>query len=480
MLTLPLSGIRVLDASNTYAGPTCGRVLADLGAEVIHVEAMQRWELARMLVLAENDTGERYWNRGGYFMARNLGKQDVTLDLTRPEGVELFKRLAATCDVVLESFAPRVMRGFGLGYDELRAVRPDIIYCSLSGYGQQGPYRDWIAYGMGLEPASGISQTTGYPGEAPMRSGISLTDPLAGLAAASAVLMALHYRRRTGTGQYIDLSEHEAAMPLIGEALLDYQMNGRLPERRGNRSWFAAPRGCYPSLEEGAAHHRSDEGNEPGDTSPIARHAAAGDEWVVISCHDDAEFARLCDAVGHPEWTRDERFAGVLARHDNHDALDLLISGWTRGRTKHDAMATLQAAGVRAAAVLHGKDLLMNEHLRARGHFEVVDHPEIGPRPYPRQLPVHFSEFEAGARGPAPLLGEHNDEVLRDLAGLTDDDLRELRASMVVGERPEPLAPPDAIRGAAEMPLDVLREVGAIKAVEPDYRDRWRTWLGVQ
>lgn len=444
MPQLPLDGIRVLDASNTYAGPTCGRVLADLGAEVIHVEGMQRIDLVRLLILAENDAGERYWNRGGYFMERNLGKQDVTLDLTRPAGVELFKRLAARCDVVLESFAPRVMRGFGLAYEDLRAVKPEIVYCSLSGYGQAGPYRDWVAYGMGLEPASGISQTTGYAGGPPMRSGISLTDPLSGLAAAAAVLMALRHRRATGKGQYIDLSEHEAAIPLIGDALLDYQMNGRLPERRGNRSWFAAPQGCYP--------------------------CAGDDEWLVLSCHNDAEFERLCDAAGHPEWKEDERFADVLARHENHDALDTLLAGWSRGRTKLEAMAALQGAGVRAAAVLHGKDLLTNDHLRARGHFDTVDHAEIGPRPYPRQLPVHFSGFEPRPRAPAPLLGEHNDEVLKGLAGLTDDDLAGLRDQQIIGDHPEPLLPVAFVRGVAEQPMDVLLEVGAIKAIEPDYR----------
>jgi len=446
MPALPLDGIRVLDATNTYAGPTCGRVLADLGAEVIHLEAAQRLDGVRRLILAENEPGERWWNRGGYFNERNLGKKDITLDLTRPEGIELFKRIAAGCDVVLESFAPRVMRKFRLTYDDLKQARPDLIYCSLSGYGQDGPYRDWIAYGMGLEPASGIVQATGYPGGPPLRSGISLTDPLSGLAGAAAVLMALLYRRRTGKGQYIDLSEHEAAIPLVGDLLLDRQMNGREPERRGNRSWFAAPQGCYP--------------------------CRGTDEWIVLSCYTDAEFERLCEASGHPEWKDDERFADVLARHEYHDALDALIAGWAGSRTKLEAMAALQAAGVRAAAVLHGKDLLFNAHLRARGHFDLVDHPEIGPRPYPRQLPVHFSAFEARARGSAPLLGQHNDEVLKGLAGLTDDDLASLREQHVIGDRPEPSPSPVQARAMVELPLDVLIEAGAIRAVESDYREQ--------
>lgn len=446
MPTAPLGGIRVLDASNTYAGPTCGRVLADLGAHVIHVEAMQRIELVRLVVLPDNTVTDTYWNTGAYFMKRNLGKQDITLDLTRPDGVALFKAVAATCDVVLESFAPRVMRAFGLDYEAIRTVRPDIIYCSLSGYGQSGPYRDWVAYGMGLEPASGIAQLTGYPGEGPMRTGISLTDPLTGLAAAIAVLIALRHRRRTGEGQYIDLSEHEAAIPLVAGALLDKQMNGREPERRGNRSWYAAPQGVYP--------------------------CAGDDEWLAITCHTDEEWLRLCDAAGHPEWKEDARFADVLARHANHDALDGLIAGWTRGLDKIAAMELLQRAGVRAGAVLHGKDLLLNPHLRARGHFDVIDHPDVGRRPYPRQLPVKFSKFDAGARGPAPRLGEHNDAVLGALAGLTPAELARLREEKVIGDHPEPLLPVDVVRGAAQWPLDVLQEVGAIKQVDPDFRER--------
>jgi len=373
-MVVPLEGIRVLDASNTYAGPTCARVLSDLGAEAIHVEAMQRWETVRMIVQPENNLAEDYWNGGAYFMKRNLGKKGITLDLKQPAGVAAFKALAAKSDIILESFAPRVMRGFGLGYEDLRALRPDIIYCSLSGYGQSGPYRDWIAYGMGLEPASGISQLTGYPGGAPMRSGISLTDPLTGLAAAVAVLTALRHRRRTGEGQYLDLSEHEAALPLVAGALLDYQMNGRVPERRGNRSFTHAPQGVYP--------------------------CAGDDEWIAITCHDDAEWERLCTATGHPEWKDDERFAGLLARHANHDALDAAIADWTRSRDKLDAMALLQTAGVRAGAVLHARDLLLNEHLSARGHFETITRSDTGPKPFPRQLPVHFSKLTPAARGP--------------------------------------------------------------------------------
>jgi benzylsuccinate CoA-transferase BbsF subunit len=446
MASLPLEGVRVLDASNTYAGPTCARVLADLGAEVIHVEAMQRWETVRLVIMPENSMPAEYWNGGAYFQKRNLGKKGLTLDLTRPAGVEAYKRVASHCDVMLESFAPRVMRGFGLDYESIRAVRPDIIYCSLSGYGQSGPYRDWIAYGMGLEPASGISQLTGYAGGGPKRSGISLTDPLTGLAAAIAVLIALYHRRRTGEGQHIDLSEQEAAIPLVARAILDQQMNGRAPERRGNRSWFAAPQGVYPCK---------------GD-----------DEWLVVTCHDDMEWERLCEATNHPEWKTDERFADLLARHANHDALDEAIAGWTRGRDKFSAMDKLQRHGVRAGAVLHGKDLLLSEHLRARGLFDLIDHPVTGRHPFPRQLPVRFSVFEPAARGPAPLLGQHNDEILAEVAGLSREEIDHLRAERVIGKAPDPQMPEEFVRATTTWPMDVLIEIGAVKQVDEDYREQ--------
>jgi benzylsuccinate CoA-transferase BbsF subunit len=303
-----------------------------------------------------------------------------------------------------------------------------------------------------------------------MRSGISLTDPLSGLAAAVAVLIALRHRRRTGEGQYIDLSEHEAAIPLVAGALLDFQMNGRQPERRGNRSWYAAPQGVYPCKAEDG--RMKDTGaDEP---TPHAAHRTPPwtDEWLAISCHTDDEWRRLCDAVGHPEWKEDERFTDLLARHANHDALDELIAGWTRGMDKLAAMEHLQRAGVRAGAVLHGKDLLLNPHLRARRFFDTVEHPDVGRRPFPRQLPVTFSKFDAGARGPAPRLGEHNDEVLTALAGLTPADLDRLRAEKVIGDHPEPMLPIEFVRGAAQWPVDVLLEMGALKQIDADFPEQ--------
>jgi crotonobetainyl-CoA:carnitine CoA-transferase CaiB-like acyl-CoA transferase len=297
---------------------------------------------------------------------------------------------------------------------------------------------------MGLEPASGVSQLTGYVGGAPMRSGLSFTDPYSGFLGAGAVLAALHYRRRTGKGQYIDLSEQEAAVPLAGAAIMDYAMNGRLPERIGNRSASAAPQGCY--------------------------RCAGDDDWIVISIAGDREWAAFCDATGHPEWKDDARFADVLSRHANHDALDQLIETWTRDQDHYEAFHLLQRAGIAAAPVLNGKELLLDPHMRARGQFDVVDQPHIGRRPVQRHLAAKFGKFEAAAQGPAPTFGQHNKEVLGGLLGLSDEELAQLEADGVIATAPVLPIPAQYISMALKLPYDRFLELGTLHALEADYK----------
>jgi len=438
----------VLDLSHVYAGPTCSRILCDLGAEVIKVEGIRRIDAVRGLFIADNDTRDDYWNRGLYFLFRNAGKRSLTLDLTKGEGIELFKRLVPLADVVVESFTPRVMKNLGLDYDALRQLRPDLIMISLSGYGQSGPWSDYGAYGTGLEAASGIAHLTGYRDGPPARTGISFTDPLSGVIGAGAVLTALHYRRRTGRGQFIDLSEHEAAIPLVGQALMDYVMNGPDVRRAriGNRSPVAAPQGCY--------------------------RCRGPDHWLVISIANDAQWQAFCQAVGHPQWAEDDRFADILSRHRHHDELDALIETWTRQQDHVEAMHLLQRAGVTAAAVLNPKEVLFDPHLRARGAFDIVDVPGTSPRPVPRVLGAHFGRFQARARGPAPKLGEHNREVLQGLLGLADEEVRRLEEEQVVGSDPVLAVPHEVARQLVRQPLDTFQQMGAILDVEPDYLEQ--------
>ncbi|MBI4570379.1 MAG: CoA transferase [Chloroflexi bacterium] len=445
-MTKPLSGIRVMDFTQVFAGPTCTRILADLGAEVIRLESPTRLDITRNLIHCDNDGQELPWERALYFCIRNAGKKEIVVDLNQERGREIVRGIIAQSDVVAESFTPRVMRAFELDYQHLREIKPDIVMISLSGYGQDGPYSDWSAYGMGLEPASGVSQLTGYLGGPPIRSGLSFTDPYSGFVGAGAVLAALHYRRRTGKGQYIDLSEHEAAVPLTGAALMDFAMNGRLPERIGNRSPWAAPQGCY--------------------------RCAGNDDWLVLSIETDAQWAAFCQAAGHAEWAEDERFATVLGRHEYHDEIDQLIEGWTRGQDHYEAFHLLQRAGVAAAPVLSGKEALLDPHFAERGQFDVVDQPHVGTRPVGRHLAAKFDRFEASAQGPAPTLGEHNHEVLSGLLGLSEQEIRALEEQQVIATKPNIPFPPQVISQALKMPYDRYLEAGILRALEPDYREQ--------
>ena len=445
MSDLPLAGVRVLDLAQVYAGPTCARILSDLGAEVIKVEGLHRMDITRNFVIYDNKTQDDYWNRSHYFLFRNAGKKSLTLDFQEPRSIELLKRLVPEADVLVESFTPRVMAQHGLDYESLRRIKPDLIVISLSGYGQNGPWRDYSAYGMGLEPASGISSFTGYLGCEPLRTGISFTDPYSGIMGAGAVLAALHYRRRTGKGQYIDLSEQEAAIPIGGYALMDYTLNGREPERIGNRSPWFAPQGCYPCRGE--------------------------DNWLVLTVRDDAEWQAFCGAIGRPKWAEDERFVDVLSRHRHHDELDELIASWTRERGHIEAMHLLQAAGVTAAAVLNPKEVLLDPHLRERGYFEMVEHAG-GVRPVPKQLGARFSAFDTDVRGTAPKLGEHNREVLQGMVGLSDDELNELQEAKVIGETPELAVPLQMMQMMVQWPLTSLLQMGALGGLEADFKQQ--------
>ena len=442
---LPLEGIKVIDLAQVFAGPACTRILADLGAEVLRFESPRRHDVTRSLIITDNDGLDHPHHRACYFVIRNAGKKEMVIDLAQDAGRAVMLKLVATADVVVESFTPRVMEQFGLNYAALRSVKPDLIMCSLSGYGQSGPMRDFGAYGMSLEPASGISSITGYAGGPPIRSGLSFTDPHSGFIAAGAILTALYYRRRTGKGQFIDLSEQEAAIPIMAAAILEAEWNGRVPDRQGDRSVYAAPQGCY--------------------------RCEGDDRWAVISVTGDDEFERLAAAIGHPEWTSDARFASAAGRRQHHDELDAAISEWTSARDHYDVMHTLQAAGVKAAPVLDGKEALFDPQFAARHEYDVVDQPLLGKRPVQRHLAAKFTRFEAKAKGPAPLLGQHNEEVLTEL-GYSPEEIAALREQGVIAEAPKWPVPPQFISMALKLPYDKFRENGTLLRIEPDYREQ--------
>jgi crotonobetainyl-CoA:carnitine CoA-transferase CaiB-like acyl-CoA transferase len=416
---------------------------------VIKVEGFTRMDSARGSVLPENDPSGDWWNRTAYFLPRNLGKRSLALDLTKPEGVDLVRRLVPLADVLIESFTPRVMRNLGLEYPKLRALKDDLIMVSLSGYGQTGPWADYAAFGYGLDPACGIAWLNGYPGGPPIRTHLPFNDPLAGVVGAGAVLTALFHHRRTGRGQYIDLSQHEAGIPLVGAALMAFAINGPADpwlERLGSGSPRMAPHGCYP--------------------------CRGWDQWLAIACRDETEWLALCAAAGHPEWAEDPRFRDLSARLRHRRKLDEHIAAWTGGLEKIATMHNLQAAGVPATAVLNAKEMVLDPHLRARGYLQYIDQPGCGRRPYPRLLGAQFSAFATPAPGPAPTLGQHNREILGSLLGLSAAEVARLEADAVIGTEPVTPVGVDAelLQKARRIPLEGLIAQGSVLPLDPDYK----------
>jgi len=413
-----LEGVRVLDLSRIWSGPLAGRILADLGAEVLRITSRATLPVSRvtrkvaeiMAVFPENDPGERPWNRTALINDLGRNKLDLTLELNTPEGIDIFKRLVKISNVVLENYSPRVMPNFGLDYPVLNEINPGIIMCSMPGFGLTGPYRDYISYGTNLDAASGLASLMGYPDRGPQMSGNAYPDPAAALHAASAILIALFYQRRTGKGQNIDLSQCESATSLIGEVILGYALNKKIPPRRGNRHPYYAPHGCYRCKGE--------------------------DKWVVIAVRSEEEWTAFTEAIGSPAWSHDERFAGRTGRWENQDEIDRLISEWTIDHSHYEVMEKLQNAGVPSGAVLNAAELLTDPQLDARGFFWEIDHPEVGPRKY-AGLPIRLSETPATARRPAPCLGEHNNHILGEILGLSKAEIAQLEEKGVIGTSPK-------------------------------------------
>jgi benzylsuccinate CoA-transferase BbsF subunit len=403
MARLPLEGIRVADFTWVWAGPFCTLQLAHLGAEVIRIETATRPCITRLLPpWPDNKPG---LNRSGYFNQYNQGKRSLTLNLKEPVALEIAKRLVAKSDIVAENFAGGVMDRLGLGYEVLKHIKPDIIMISLSGYGATGPEKEYISYGPAQVPMSGMSSLTGYQGWRPMHVGISYGDPNGGLHGAFAVLGALMYRARTGSGQYIDLSQWETSTAMVAEGLLDYGMNRTQPERDGNRDPHMAPHGVF--------------------------RCAGHDQWVSLAARSEEEWQRLCTVIGQPALASDPRFSTLSARKQNEDTLDTLIAAWTLTRTPAEVTQPLQTAGIPAAPAMSNKDLATDPHLNSRPIFVYHEHPEVGVKQH-IGIPWQMSKTPLSVRHPAPTLGQDTDYVLRDILGYKADEIVALREKQVL------------------------------------------------
>ena len=329
----------------------------------------------------------------------------MCLNLKKPEGVAIAKKLVAASDIVAENFAGGVMNKMGLGYEVLKQLKPDIIMISMSGYGATGPESAYVSYGPAQVPMSGLSSVTGFPGFPPMHVGFSYGDPNGGLHGAFAVLAALMHRARTGEGQYIDLSQWETSVTLLGEGLMAQQMHGEPPPRTGNRNAHMAPHGLFRCQGQ--------------------------DRWVSIVVANEDEWRRLCRGMGQPELATDARFASLAARKNNEDELEAVISEWTQARTETQVTHALQAAGVAAFPALTNKDLAQDQHLQERSFFVEHQHPEVGVRRH-AGVPWVFSDTPCQVHRPAPCLGQDTEAVLQNLLGYSAEEIATLRASDVL------------------------------------------------
>jgi crotonobetainyl-CoA:carnitine CoA-transferase CaiB-like acyl-CoA transferase len=425
MAQLPLEGIRVLDFTVVWAGPFATMLLADFGAEVIRVESLQyfpsvtrgllpRPDTAMLRQLAgyagaypERDPGPRPWNRHPMFNPHARNKLGMTVDLSRPPGRELFLKLVGLSDVLVENHSAQFMANLGLTYDVLCRHRPDLIMVSMPAFGMSGPYKLYQGFGINVESVCGFTWLRAYPdGDVTETSSTLHMDAASGAGAAFAILAALHYRERTGKGQFIDFAQAENLLQQIGEILMDYSMNGRSQTSLGNRHPAMAPHGCYPCKGE--------------------------DRWIAIAIATDAEWERFRAAIGDPAWACDARFADSASRYRHQDALDAAIAAWTRQHHPWEIMERLQAAGIAAGPVMREPDLFTDPHLRARGFFEMVTHPEAGTHPYPGIM-WKMSKTPAAIRRAAVRLGEDNDYVYRQLLKLSDEEIAALRADGHIG-----------------------------------------------
>jgi len=402
MAKLPLDGVRVADFCWAWAGPYATMLLAAMGAEVIKIESMQRLDHVRVRALGFGLF--RGLDRSPFFNDLNLNKLSVNLNLSRPEAIELAKRIVSISDVASQNMRPGAMDKLGLGYEDLIKVKPDIIYLSSSACGTTGPEREYLGFAPVFAALGGAVYLCGYPDGPPQGMAGSI-DLRSAVASAFAIVAALCYRQRTGQGQHVDVSSRETISVLISEALMDYTMNRRNQTRKGNHDDAMAPHSCYRCKD--------------------------ADSWVTIAIATEAEWQAFCSAIGTPEWTRDQRFSDAYSRLTNQDELDRRVEEWTMNYTPYEVMEILQQAGVAAVPSFDSELLFNDPHVRERGLFEEVNHPLMGKRVV-ISPPWKLSETPTPPSRHAPLMGEHNEYVFGELLGMSLREIAELKEKEII------------------------------------------------
>ncbi len=397
---LPFAGVRVVDLTHGLAGPFGTQLFAFLGADVIKVESHTRPD--RFRTSATGGSPEALESSRGFAEA-NRNKRSLSLNLKTAEGRAVVRRLLAISDVLVENYSLGVLERWGLDYESVRRDAPHLIMVSMQGMGRRGPYKHWVTWGASLLAFTGVDWMWGYPDQdRPVGSQIAHPDYVAGVLAALGAAAALVRRRRSGAGQYVELPQVLGAASLLPATFLEYFVNGRLPARQGNQNPWYAPYGVYPCAGE--------------------------DRWCAIAVTTEEEWRGLVRALGDPPWAADPRFADMPSRALHRDALDRHLAEWTRERTPHDVMETLQRHGAPAGAVQNGQDLFNDAHLRARGVLVEVEHPRMPTLTFPN-TPVRLDGKPASRQRHAPLLGEHTVAVLQEVLGMERDEIAALDAA---------------------------------------------------
>lgn len=441
------NGITIIDLGTVWTVPLATKLFALLGAQVIKVEAPNRVDVTRFGDHADNTAAGRFWETGGRYHALNLNKKSLSLDLTRPQGREVFEKLVKVSDVVMEQFSPRVMANLGFDYETLRRLKPDIIMVSVNAFGHDGPWRDYRAFGPGIDALSGLTSVTGYADATPVTTSATFTDIMGALNTFIACCAALHFRKRTGKGQWIRLSLLESTTFCLAEPIIDYSLNRRVRIPRGNRHHFYAPHGCY--------------------------RCQGKDNWIAIAVTSEDEWHGFSQALGNPVWTRDDRFRDGLSRWQNQDELDRLVEAWTITRDHYEAMSVLQSYGVPAGAVLNAKEVLLDAHLKARRFFQPVAFPplpgmeHVGKRLH-MGLPWKVINETGASLQPSPTLGQHNREILTGLLRMSPEEVRQLYQQGVLSE--QPLGLEEETAPVRPYPLDFLKQRGRIEDYDREYK----------
>ncbi len=406
---LPLADIRVVDCTAWWAGPVATAALAALGADVIKVESVTKPDNMRF-ASTRPPTDDLWWEWSPIFHAANAGKRGVTFDLSRPEGSEMLARLLETADVLVENFTPRVMEQFGFGWERVHALNDRLIMVRMPAFGLDGPWRDRTGFAQTMECLTGMSWLTGFVDGPPVLVR-GACDPLAGMHAVIATMLALTERDQRGGGTLVEAAMVESVLNAAAEQVVEFGSSGTLLCRNGNRGPQAAPQGVYPGAGE--------------------------DEWIAIAVASDDQWRALRSVLGDPPWARREALANSDGRRHAHDHIDRELTSWASRRAAEESAHMLLSVGIPSAVVVPPRDIAANPQLRYRGLFEVEDHAVTGAHEIPT-LPFRFSRVDHWLRSPAPTLGCDNDAVLEEL-GYSPAEIEDLRRSDLVGVLPSAL-----------------------------------------